>query len=127
MAFGRLGCGILVLALILLGWIAAFPQPAWNQSSLKGIKAESEMLMAAHPEALQEPWTVPSDQLPPNIAKLEPFMVTIHSWGVDIGTKPFFDGGWGYGVPRSGKKADLPMLPGCWSEPSPGVFWHGPC
>ena len=42
-------------------------------------------------------------------------------------TKPFFDGGWGYGVPRSGKKEDLGMVLGCWSEVSPGLFWHGPC
>ena len=128
MAFSRWGCGILLVALIPLGWLAAFPQPAWNQSSLKGIKAESQVLMANYPVVPPDYWTnVPKDQWPPTIASLEPFDVTVHTWGVNIGTKPFFDGGWGYGVPRSGKKTDLPMLQECWSEVSPGLFWHGPC
>jgi len=44
---------------------------------------------------------------------------------VDITTKEFFDGGWGYGF--ASNKQDLSMLEECWSELGDGVFWHGPC
>ncbi len=49
----------------------------------------------------------------------------VHSSGVEIVTKSGFDGGYGYEVPRT--KADLSMPAACYSEPSPGVFWHNPC
>ena len=68
---------------------------------------------------------VPKEQWPLTIASLHPEAVTVHTWGVDIMTKAYFDGGYGYQVPLS--KADLPMPPACYSEPSRGVFWHGPC
>ncbi|MES2987881.1 MAG: hypothetical protein V4808_08240 [Pseudomonadota bacterium] len=104
------------------------PQPAWNQATLKAIKAESDTLMATHPVNPPKNWvTVPQDEWPPAIAKLQPEMVTVYNGSVNILTKPFFDGGWGYGVPQSGKVEDLGMLPQCWSEVSRGVFWHGPC
>jgi len=51
--------------------------------------------------------------------------VIIFPNSVDINTRTFFDGGWGYNVPRS--KRDLPMPADCYSEPIEGVFWHEPC
>ncbi len=68
---------------------------------------------------------IPKEQWPPIISGLHPEHVTVHTWGVDILTKPYFDGGYGYEVPRS--KTDLPMPASCYSEPSQGVFWYGPC
>lgn len=112
-----------VAALLLLGGCEL---PTRNQATLKEIKAESEQLMKAYPIVPPDAWVnVPRDHWPPAIAKLEPFLVTVHEWGVDISTKPYFDGGWGYMIPR--RKQDLPMPAGCYSEPGPGVFWHGPC
>ena len=125
MAISRLGCGgLAVLAALLL--LSSCPGPTYNPGVLKAIKTESEMLAASHPIKPSEHWVhVPESEWPPVIASLKPEWVTVYRWGVDIYVIPFFDGGWGYQVGRS--KQDLPMLPGCYSEPSPGVFWHGPC
>lgn len=68
---------------------------------------------------------LPQAELPPAIASLQPRFVLVGRNGVDIVTRPFMDGGWGYNVPRT--KADLPMPADCYSEPVRGVFWHGPC
>ncbi|MBX3563442.1 MAG: hypothetical protein KF730_02580 [Sphingomonas sp.] len=128
MAFNRIGCAILVVVVAPLALLSSCPRPAWNQSSLKAIKAESDMLMTTYPvHPVDRSTEVPQDKWPPAIARLEPYSVTVFDWGVEISTRPGFDGGWGYGVPRSGKKTDLSMLPECWSEVSPGLFWHGPC
>ena len=78
MAFNRLGCGILVAMLLPLGLLAACPPPAWNQSALTAIKAESDSLMAAYPVKPPEKWvTIPKDRWSPAIATLEPEMVTV--------------------------------------------------
>ena len=69
--------------------------------------------------------SIPRAQWPPAIASLKPAFVTVQEWGVDIDVKPYFDGGWGYQIPRN--KRDLPKPAGCYSEPGPDVFWHGPC
>ena len=113
-----------ILAAVIL--IAGCQCPTRNQTRLKAIKAEAELLMKTHPIKPPKDWAhLPKSQWPPAIAKLEPYSVTIHPWGVDISTKPYFDGGWGYMIPRQEK--DLPMPAGCYSEPGPGVYWHGPC
>lgn len=112
-----------VSALVLL---TGCERPTHDQTALKAIKTESEMLMKAYPIVPTKGWTdVPKSQWPPAIAKLHPQSVTVHEWGVDISTKPYFDGGWGYMIPR--REKDVPMPAGCYSEPGPGVFWHGPC
>ncbi len=83
--------------------------------------------MAAYPIKTPRTWAViPEGAWPPEIAKLQPWHVTVHRWGVDISVKRDFDGGWGYQVPR-GDKRELPMLQECYWEASSGVFWHGPC
>jgi hypothetical protein len=100
-------------------------RPTHNQSELKAIKAEAQSLVATHPIKPKGWVDVPKSEWPPVIASLQPYSVTVHTWGVDISIKPYFDGGWGYAVSRN--KRDLPMLEKCWSEPGQGVFWHGPC
>jgi len=80
--------------------------------------------MAVHPT---QGWAVvPEREWPPVIASLHPHAVTVYGWGIDISIKPYFDGGWGYAIPRKDKQ-DLPMPAACYSEPGQGVFWHDPC
>jgi hypothetical protein len=98
-------------------------RPVSDPEKLKAIRADAQMLMNTHPP--EQPSNVPKAQWPRTIANLRPEDVTVHTWGVDITTKAGLDGGWGYEVPR--RKSDLPMPAACYSEPSPGVFWHGPC
>lgn len=111
-----------VSALVLLTGCA---WPTYNQATLKAIKTESEHLMKAYPIVPpKHSVRVPRGHWPPAIEKLRPESVTVYEWGVDIWTNPYFDGGWGYHVPR--RKQDLPRPAGAYSEPGPGVYWHGP-
>ncbi|MGH6614900.1 hypothetical protein [Sphingomonas sp.] len=129
MTFMRLRVGrvfAVFAALTLLTGCAIPSIPTFSQSRLKAIKAESQLLMATHPIEPSKGWAdIPKNQWPPVIASLQPFDVTVYKWGVNIGIKPYFDGGWGYHIGRS--KQELPMPPGCYWELSLGVFWHGPC
>ena len=115
---------VAVAAIALFLW---FPHPTWNQSTLKAIKAESQILMATHPiRPPEESATISESEWPPAIAGIQPYSVVVHQWGVDIGTKPYFDGGWGYGVPRN-EEARRMLTEWCYSEAGQGVLWHGPC
>jgi hypothetical protein len=106
--------------------LGACNRPVSDAEQLMAIRAEAQTLMETHAPARPNKWkNVPKDQWPAAISSLRPENVTVHVWGVDIETKAHFDGGYGYEVPRS--KADLPMPAACYSEPSQGVFWHGPC
>lgn len=101
-------------------------RPVSDAEQLRAIRAEAQALMKTHAPEQPSDWQdVPKDQWPTAISSLHPEAVTVHLWGVDIRTKAYLDGGYGYEVPRS--KADLPMPAACYSEPSQGVFWHGPC
>jgi hypothetical protein len=114
------------IALIALAIYCAFPHPTHDQAQLKAIAAESLHLMTAYPLDPSAPRAdIPKGGWPPAIAKLEPSSVTVRHGMVDITTKPFFDGGWGYGFAPD--KQDLTMLVECWSELGHGVYWHGPC
>jgi hypothetical protein len=125
MGLSRLGCGgFALLAAFLL--VNSCLGPTYNPGVLKAIRAESELLMAKHPLEPPKRWAeIPKSEWPPSIASLQPEIVTVHEWGVHIWIKPFFDGGWGYEIPRDPKVK--PMPEGCYSEPGPGVFWHDPC
>lgn len=106
--------------------LGACNRPVSDTEQLRTIRVEAQMLMKAHAPIPPSKWLeIPKGQWPTAISKLHPEAVTVHSWGVDIMTKAYFDGGYGYEVPRS--KAELPMPAACHSEPSQGVFWHGPC
>jgi hypothetical protein len=50
--------------------------------------------------------------------------VTVDSNGVDIMTKPYFDGGYGYFVPRIEGK--LPYPEARYSALGQGVYWYRP-
>ncbi|WP_133495148.1 hypothetical protein [Stakelama pacifica] len=93
---------------------------------MKAIAAESQHLMSTYSlgPSVQHA-DIPKAKWPPAIATLKPYSVTVRHGMVDITTKPFFDGGWGYGFAVD--KQDLAMLVECWSELGHGVYWHGPC
>ena len=104
-------------ALALLGGCA---WPTDDPAKLRAIRAESQMLMNAYPADAH----VPKAQWPRAIASLEPEFVSIYPDGVHITTKPYFDGGWGYFVPRTAR--DLPGSGGRFEEVGQGVYWWRP-
>lgn len=124
---GCLYVAVIIAMSAAIGIYSSTPQPTWDQAKLKAIGAESRLLMATHPIKPPKEWAnVSEGQWPPAIASLKPFDVTVHQWGVHIGTEPYFDGGWGYGVPRN--DVARKMLKGwCYSDAGQGVLWHGPC
>lgn len=123
---GCLRIAIPIFILIGLGLYSAFLHPTHNPTQLRAIAAESRLLMATRPiNTREQAFPVPKDQWPSAIAGLNPYSVTIYRGSVHIGTKPFFDGGWGYGFAPD--KVSLGLLPECWSHLGEGVFWHGPC
>ncbi|WP_025561114.1 hypothetical protein [Sphingomonas sp. UNC305MFCol5.2] len=100
--------------------------PTYQVTTLRAIKAESRHLIATYPIYSADGWVeVPKSALPPAIASLEPKIVMLRRNKVLIIILPFFDGGWGYEIVE--RRDALSMLDGCYSEPYPGVFWHGPC
>jgi hypothetical protein len=114
------------IAFVAMFLIAGCDRPIFNMAKLQEVRLEALQLMATKPVRRGASWReLPSAEWPPTIASLHPKRVTIYSDSVDIVTRPFFDGGWGYNVPRSMR--GLPMPVNCYSEPSEGVFWHGPC
>lgn len=117
---------IALVTLAALSMLCGCNRPISDPVKLKTIKSEAQFLMTTHPARPLEGWIeIPKGQWPPAIASLDPEIVTIRQWGVEITVKSYFDGGWGYEIPRN--KRDLPMPAQCYSEPSEGVFWHGPC
>ena len=115
-----------LLMLSLLWPLAGCDRPMFNMRKLEQVRAEAHLLMRTHPAGPRGSWhELPKADWPPSIASLNPKYVAVAKGSVDIVTRPFFDGGWGYNVPRA--KRDLPMPLECYSEPSDGVFWHGPC
>jgi hypothetical protein len=106
--------------------LTACSRPVSDPNQLKAIRAEALFLMKTHrPDLPGKEREVPKDQWPTAISHLDPVDVTVYPWGVDIQTRKYFDGGYGYEVPLN--KALLPMPASCYREPSEGVFWHGPC
>jgi poly(3-hydroxybutyrate) depolymerase len=123
---GCLSIGAAITILVALGIYCAFPHPTYDQTELKAIAAESQRLMVAYPVGpTAQSAHVPKDKWPPAISSLKPYSVVVRHGMVDITTKPFFDGGWGYGFATD--KRNLTMLVECWSELGQGVYWHGPC
>ena len=117
---------VLAIALILL---TGCTRPTYDQSTLKAIKAESQVLMATQRAETYGPVpkrhvTFPKNRWPQVIASLKPEWVAVFPDGVDIMIKPFFDGGWGYFVPRSEREPPEPA--GRYSELGQGVYWHHP-
>lgn len=123
---GCLSIGVPIAILATIGIYTAFPHPTYDDATLRAIAAESDRLIATHrANPLGQFAPLPKDKWPPAIASLKPEIVHVFSETVHITTKPFFDGGWGYGFARD--RGDLGMLPECWHELRHDVYWHGPC
>src|SRR6185312_3793143 len=117
----------IVLAAIVVFYAMAFVSGFWlrtnDQSALKAIKAESQILMASQPTKTKDYSDVPKSRWPPTIASLKPAWVTVYpGHGVQIQTTPFFDGGWGYFVPQGEQKSPGPEC----SDIGQGVYWCHP-
>jgi hypothetical protein len=96
-------------------------RPIHDRSTLRAIEAESRILMATDPTSSH---AVPKSRWPLHIASLGPARVTIDPSGVDILVKPYFDGGWGYFVPRNRREPPEPA--GRFSALGQGVYWYRP-
>lgn len=97
-------------------------RPTHNPSALKEIRAESETLMRG--AAPRTSTVVPKAGWPTEITSLRPYSVTVLPDGLEITMKPYFDGGWGYFVPRPG--GNLPQPVGRFSGLGEGVYWFHP-
>lgn len=97
-------------------------RPTLDHSTLKAIRDESEILMKVHRVEADE--EVPQARWPRSIASIEPQMVSINSDGVYITTKAYFDGGWGYFVPR--QQRALPEPVERFEEVGQGIYWWEP-
>lgn len=85
------------------------------------IKAESEAMMRTHStKALK----IPRKELPPVITGLRPVFVTVSPEGIDIVVKPYFDGGYGYYVPKDGRGPPEPVKR--YSKLDDGIYWYHP-
>ncbi len=106
-----------VAALALLG---GCERPTRDPTKLEAIRAEAQMLMNAYPVDADPPRA----RWPHTIASLAPEFVTIDPDGVHITTRAYFDGGWGYFVPRD---AHVPPEPaGRFEEAGQGIYWWHP-
>ena len=95
-------------------------RPTRDPVKLKAIKAESRALMKTHPIDSD----IPKARWPRAIASLEPELVSIDKAGVHLMTKAYFDGGWGYFVPR--REQSLPEPVERFEEVGDGVYWWHP-
>jgi len=123
---GCLRIAIPLLVLLATTIYCSFPHPTHDQAELKALAAEARQLMAAHPLTYSRRYgDLSEDSWPPAVKKVGARYVIVRPGMVDITTKPFFDGGWGYGFAPD--KRSLPMLAKCWSALGHGLYWHGPC
>jgi hypothetical protein len=67
---------------------------------------------------------VPEERWPKAIASLDRTYVTVYPHGVEVMVKPYFDGGYGYFIPRQG--GVLPEPVERFSEIGEGVYWYRP-
>ncbi len=99
-------------------------RPVNDAATLGAVRTEASALVPQD-DAGPEYFSVNERDWLPAITRLRPERVVVHSWGVDIVMKSYFDGGWGYHV--GARQQDLPMPTACYSQLIDGVFWHGPC
>ncbi|WP_156340277.1 hypothetical protein [Sphingomonas sp. Leaf17] len=115
-----------VVILIALATYSAFPHPTSNQVILTAVAVESQRLIVNNAVGVGMPSVyLPKEKWPPTIASLKPYSVIVRHYMVDMTTRPYFDGGWGYGF--AADKRNLTMFAKCWSELGQNIYWHGPC
>jgi len=120
MARVALICGLVVSAAIAL-LVACAPRPTWDRAKLKAIRSEAQSIMVRQPAGAAA--TVPKAQWPRTIAALQPDRVAVYSDGVEITTKAWFDGGWGYFIRTPQTR---PEPEGRYSSAGEGIYWYHP-
>ena len=105
-----------------LALLVGCARPTTDQSALKAIRAESQLLLVTWPAS--KAVTIPKRHWPRAIAKEDPAVVTVSADGVDIMTKPDFDGGYGYFIPRH--EGTVPEPAARYSDLGQGVYWYRP-
>lgn len=100
--------------------VSGCERPVSDWSKLGKIKAEAQVLMAAHPSDAK----VERTRWPREIASLNPEFVMIDAAGVHIIKRAYFDGGWGYFVPRIEGKLPEPVER--FKKAGAGVYWWHP-
>ena len=110
------------LAAVMLIILTQCARPTRDQEILAAIRAEAEILMSDH--QTESSVSIPEDRWPPAIARLEPEFVSIVSDGAYLMMKPYFDGGWGYFIPRD--PGELPEPAGRFSALGQDVYWYRP-
>lgn len=95
-------------------------RPIRDPAKLEAIKAEAQLLLKAYPTDTE----LPEARWPRAVASLEPEFVSINSDGIHITMEPYFDGGWGYFVPR--RERSLPEPAGRFEDVGQGVYWWHP-
>ena len=119
---GCLSVGAAIAVLVTIGIYCAFPHPTYDQAILKAVRAETLVLLASKPSYTGP--DLPKRQWPPAIAGLHPTFVIVYPDSIEIVTKPFFDGGWGYHVSRNERAGPEPA--GRYSKLNLGVYWFHP-
>lgn len=109
-----------LLATGLMVLLSGCERPISDWSRLSAIKFEAQVLMKAHPPGAE----VERATWPREIASLKPEFVMIDTAGVHITKRAYFDGGWGYFVPRSEGKVPEPVER--FEEAGAGVDWWHP-
>jgi hypothetical protein len=97
-------------------------RPTHDHATLAAIKAESLVLMQAHPTEIDH--LLPKGDWPHVIASLQPKSVSVDQQGVNIVVKPAMDGGYGYYVLKKGR--ELPGPPDMYSKLDEGIYWYRP-
>lgn len=119
---GCLSVGGAIAILVAIGSYCAFPHPTYDQATLNAVRAESLVLMAAKRTYVGP--ALPKGQWPPAISSLQPDFIIVSPDSVEIITKAFFDGGWGYHVSRD--ERDWPEPAERYSKLGRGVYWFHP-
>jgi len=115
-----LGRGLVIL--LSVGSILGCAFPTHDRDKLAAVRAESYALLQAH--VTTQVSEIPEREWPSAIASLRPETVWVDKDGVEILVKPFFDGGYGYYVPREGREQQVSRE--LFKNLGQGVFWHHP-
>lgn len=110
------------LALAALALLTGCERPTHDPAALRAIRAEAKTLMETQPADADT--SLPESRWPRVIASLEPDMVQVYPWGVEITVTAYFDGGWGYFVPLDDRVPPEPA--GRFSKLEPGIYWYHP-
>lgn len=112
-----LGMVVLLFGILLSG---GCHRPTLDKAEVAAIRSGAMRLMRIAPDRNPDP-----DLLPEAIRRLQPDLVIVRRDSVEIITKSWFDGGWGYHV--TARRPAPPMPDRCYLALADNIYWHGPC